>query len=136
VQPWSGSELEVRVGEIRVGLNVVDGHVTVEHGGFGGSADILVAADAATWLRLLNAEEVLPGWHSFGAIMRLNAAFEVKGESLAIAQALAALERIFLLAIPQVTEIRAPEVARDPSIAQLRSGERKHSRSARKRLPS
>ncbi|MGE4278772.1 MAG: alpha/beta fold hydrolase [Magnetospirillum sp.] len=83
--------------------------------GNGKGGTIRIAADPDNWKRLLGQATPLPGWQSFGAIIRLNPDFQVTGDTLDIAQSLAALERMIELARPAAPPLPAPVVERDPS---------------------
>lgn len=80
-----------------------------------GGHKIQIEAAPETWAILLAESTPRPGWQSFGALVRLNAAFRVTGDPLDIAQSLAALERMIELARPKAPPLAAPSVPRDPA---------------------
>jgi len=75
------------------------------------SADILLAASPEAWTDVMRPDPP-PGSHSFGAILRLNDQIAVTGSDIAIAQALACLERIIELARPAPGPLPPPAVER------------------------
>jgi len=79
-------------------------------------ADVTIEASAETWAELLGADPVMPGWQSFGAIIRQNDRFKVSGSDLNTALLLAALERMIELAHSGKKKFEGAGTQRDISL--------------------
>lgn len=96
-------------------LRLSDGKVSNDRSTPAAAAGINITAPPSAWTRLLSSDAIEPGWQSFGAISRLNKEFSVQGDPLTMAQSLAAIERMFQIALPAVQAIPAARVERDPA---------------------
>lgn len=102
------------------GISVSDGDQTltltlgdrprVHEGGGGG---ITLNAATTVWDQVLSPTPP-PGYHSFGALLRNPAGPEISGDTLTLAQALAALERLVELARPSEAAFAGFAFAHDP----------------------
>lgn len=81
-------------------------------------ADVTLEASDKAWADLLTCEPVKPGWQSFGAIIRQNEQFSVKGDPLQIAHLLPCLERLVELAHATKAKLTGPALERDISLIQ------------------
>jgi pimeloyl-ACP methyl ester carboxylesterase len=76
---------------------------------------VSIQANDKTWSQLLGGGDVQANWQGFGAISRLNRAFDIEGTDLAIAQCLPVLERMIELAHGEKAPLGAALAPLDPT---------------------